>query len=74
MTRNQWRMLSRALELSPRQSAIIELILHGKRDKQIARSLRLSHSTVRTHLRLIFVRFNVADRVELVLRIAALRS
>jgi DNA-binding NarL/FixJ family response regulator len=71
---DEWRDLSRRLGLPPQQAAIVELILQGKRDKQIASFLHLSHGTVRTHLRFIFRRLNVTDRVELVLRIAALRA
>ncbi len=74
MTSDEWRKLSRRLGLPPRQTAIVELILRGKRDKQIAECLGLSHSTVRTHLHQVFDRFNVTDRVELVLRIAAIRE
>jgi len=45
--------------------------LQGKRDKQIAVSLSLNISTVRTHLTRVFDRIGVNDRVELVLQVFA---
>jgi DNA-binding NarL/FixJ family response regulator len=45
--------------------------MQGRRDKQIAAELSLSPSTVRTHLRGVFARLDVQDRVELVLRVFA---
>jgi DNA-binding NarL/FixJ family response regulator len=52
-----------------RNRRIVELILRGMMDKQIAQTLGLSVSTVRTHLGRIFTRLSVADRVELILHI-----
>ena len=58
-----------ALHLSPKQARIVGLILEGKRDKQIAATLKMSISTVRTHLGRIFIRLGVADRVELLVHV-----
>lgn len=59
------------LRLSPQQARIVGLILQGKRDKQIAAALGLQVPAVRTHLRAIFARNELADRMELALRIFA---
>ncbi len=66
-----WTQIVEALGLSPQQSRVVELILQGMCDKQIAAELRLGVPTVRTHLGRIFQRINVGDRVELVLRVFA---
>ena len=74
-THEEWGHVVDSLNMSPRQADIVRLILAGKRDKQIAMILGMSVATVRTHLRNIFVRQHVTDRVELVLSIfAVLRS
>jgi DNA-binding NarL/FixJ family response regulator len=67
----RWRRIVKVLRLSPQQANVVALIMHGRRDKQIAADLTLSPSTVRTHLRGVFTRLDVQDRVELVLRVFA---
>lgn len=66
-----WDQLVELLELAPQQARIVERILRGMGDKQIARDLGLSVSTVRTYLSRIFVRIHVRDRVQLILRVFA---
>ncbi len=66
---DEWDDVVRSLELSPQQAKIVELVLLGKKDKQIAASLGLKRSTIRTHLRRIFIHLQVADRMELALRV-----
>jgi DNA-binding NarL/FixJ family response regulator len=51
--------------LSPRQLRIVEAIVAGCSNKEIARDLRLSERTVKYHLTRIFSRFGVSDRMEL---------
>lgn len=67
-----WDEVVGALSLSPQQARIVELLLCGKRDKQIATALGLTVPTVRTYLARIFVRAGVQDRVELILRVFAI--
>jgi DNA-binding NarL/FixJ family response regulator len=55
------------LSLPPRQAGVIRNLFLGHSDKQIARELKISVPTVRTHLSRLFSRFDVQDRVELVL-------
>ena len=68
---DEWTEALASLGLSPRQVKIVELVILGKKDKQIAASLGLKRSTIRTHLRRIFTHLEVADRMELALRIFA---
>lgn len=67
-----WARASAMLKLPPQQSRIVELLLRGKRDKQIAHELGLTLPTVRTYLARIFVRVGVTDRVELILHVVEL--
>jgi DNA-binding NarL/FixJ family response regulator len=66
-TEAEWADLQRDLGLSHRQAQIVEQLLCGRSDKQIARELAVSVPTVRTHLGRLFMRFGVADRCELIL-------
>jgi len=65
----EWTDLHRGLGLSRRQAQIVEQLLCGRSDKQIAKELEVSVPTVRTHLGRLFMRFGVADRCELILHI-----
>jgi DNA-binding NarL/FixJ family response regulator len=67
----EWTELQRTLGLSRRQSQIVEQLLCGRSDKQIARELEVSVPTVRTHLGRLFMRFGVADRCELIVHMFA---
>lgn len=66
-TETEWTDLQHNLGLSRRQAQIIERLLCGRSDKQIAKELEVSVPTVRTHLGRLFMRFGVADRCELIL-------
>jgi len=71
----QWARAQRHLELSPRQAEIVRRVLLGTPDKQIALELGISPATVRTHLRRLFAKFDLDDRLELtILVLAALRG
>ena len=69
MTPLIWQAIVVQLKLSPQQTLIVESILRGNQDKQIAEELDLSVATVRTYLNRIFERTGVRDRLNLVLKI-----
>lgn len=64
-----WLEVIEVLGFSPRQARIVELILAGACDKQIAQRLSLSVDTVRTYLKRINTRLGTSGRVELVVRV-----
>jgi DNA-binding NarL/FixJ family response regulator len=66
---NEWLELKRDLALSPRQADVVEQLLQGHSDKQIAHELQMSVPTVRTHLCRLFTRFGVEDRCELIVHV-----
>ncbi len=63
-----WDQVAASLALAPQQKRIVELILRGLRDKEIAVAMKLSVPTVRTYLGRIFLRTGVRDRMELALK------
>jgi DNA-binding CsgD family transcriptional regulator len=58
-------------ELSQRQQDVVKLLLEGKSNKQIALALSISERTVEFHLKNIYDKFEVASRVELVLKLGS---
>ena len=50
--------------LTSREIEVIELVAAGKRNKEIAAALAISHETVRVHVRNILAKLNVSDRTE----------
>ena len=71
LSNDEWTRLVSDLALSPRQAEIVEHLLRGESDKQIARALEISVPTVRTHMSRLFQKFGLNDRVELVLYVFA---
>lgn len=53
--------------LSNREQEVVELILAGKSNKEIARILKISENTVKNHITKILRKLNLQDRVELFL-------
>lgn len=61
-----------ALGLSPRQLAVLRLLIEGRPNKLICRDLDLSESTVKTHLAAIFRKLNANTRTQAVVAAARL--
>jgi DNA-binding NarL/FixJ family response regulator len=53
-----------AVELTPREEQVLDLLRQGLANKQIARLLGISQATVKAHLTSVFQRIGVADRVQ----------
>jgi DNA-binding NarL/FixJ family response regulator len=58
----QARPVARGEDLTEREREVLELITRGMANKQIARALHISDSTVKAHVGSIFQRIGVADR------------
>lgn len=50
--------------LTPRESLVLELLVRGNSQKQIARHLNISHHTVADHCKLIYQKLGVHSRTE----------
>lgn len=66
-----WQRVLNRCQMSPQQSRLAELLLYGLGDKQIASVMRLSVSTVRSHLNRLFLRSGAEDRHALAMRLIA---
>jgi len=56
-------------DLSQRERQVVELLLQGKSNKQIALSLHITQSTVEFHLKNIYAKCQVRSRTELILKL-----
>ena len=65
----KWRRLNKASKsteaLSKQEQRVMELILEDKTNKEIADTLFVSVSTVKTHINNLYKKMNVASREEL---------
>ena len=52
------------MDLSPRETEVLRLVVEGLLNKQIAQRLGISERTVKAHLTSIFQRTGVADRTQ----------
>jgi DNA-binding CsgD family transcriptional regulator len=59
------------MDISPREGQIIEQILLGYSDKQIAENLDMAVPTIRTHLKRTFSKLGVNGRGELIVHVFA---
>jgi DNA-binding CsgD family transcriptional regulator len=57
------------IQLSKREKEVVQLVLQGKSNKQIALSLAISVRTVEFHLKNIYTKFQVSSRIELILNL-----
>jgi DNA-binding NarL/FixJ family response regulator len=58
------RELRRRETLSPREREIHELLAHGRSNRAIAKTLFISESTVKVHVRHVFEKLGVHTRTE----------
>ncbi len=64
----QWLFLSRRYELTPREVQIAELVCQGLRHGSIARQLSIQPGTVKTHIRNIYRKVKVKNKMNMLLR------
>lgn len=65
----EWRAIVRTLALSTRQAQVVGLAIQSKKDKEIARILKIEETTVYTHIKIAKSRLNAVDRVGLAYRV-----
>jgi DNA-binding NarL/FixJ family response regulator len=61
------------LDLTPRQQEVLQLVVDGLSNKEIARSLNLSEQTVKAHVTTLLRALNVTTRTQAVVAITRLR-
>ena len=68
-TAEEWRTIVASLMLSPRQAAVVGLVMQSRKDKEIARLLGIQETTVYTHINKAKERIGASDRVGLAYRV-----
>jgi DNA-binding CsgD family transcriptional regulator len=66
-TTHEWNRLRRICRLSPRQQQVAQLICEAYDAREIAEQLGLSVDTVRLHMKGLFARLGVGNRVGVVM-------
>jgi DNA-binding NarL/FixJ family response regulator len=64
----QWSYLRKRYELTPREKQIAELVCQGLRTGNIARHLNIQPGTVKTHVRNIYRKVKVKNKINMLLR------
>ncbi len=68
LDRTQWLYLSRRYDLTPREVQIAELVCQGLRHGSIAGRLNIQPGTVKTHIRNIYRKVKVRNKMNMLLR------
>jgi DNA-binding NarL/FixJ family response regulator len=62
-------MKTQSRDLSKREKDVVELLLQGKSNKQIALTLGIAETTVEFHLRNVYTKLQVHSRAEAILKL-----
>lgn len=71
---DQWDVISRLVEMTPREIQVSNLLFTGMTRNEIAEELGIATRTVRFHMEVLHEKLQVNTRVELVLRLIQLRD
>jgi DNA-binding NarL/FixJ family response regulator len=66
-----WAYIQKLYRMSPREVEVAQLICQGFNNDQIAKDLKITHGTVKTHLRNIYRRVRVQNKIAMLLRLVA---
>ena len=64
----QWSYLQKRYHISPRELQVAKLACQGFNNDEIAKALKIKHGTVKTHLRNIYRRIRVKDKIAMLLK------
>lgn len=62
-----WRYIQRRYYISPRELQVAKLVCYGFNNAEIADDLKIKRGTVKTHIRNIYRRIRVKNKLELLL-------
>ncbi len=68
LNKKEWSYVKRRYSLTPRECQIAELICQGLHNGNIAKFLRISPGTVKTHTRNIYRKIHVKSKIAMLLR------
>lgn len=64
----QWSYLQERYHMTPRELQVAKLVCQGFNNEQIAKALKMSHGTVKTHLRNVYRRARVERKITMLLK------
>lgn len=64
----QWSYLQKRYHMTPRELQVARLICEGFNNEDIAKALKIKHGTVKTHLRNIYRRVRVKNKITMLLK------
>ena len=64
----QWLHVQKRYHISPRELQVAKLVCQGFNNEEIARDLKIRHGTVKTHLRNIYRRVRVKNKISILLK------
>ncbi|RXJ72020.1 hypothetical protein CS022_18245 [Veronia nyctiphanis] len=62
------------MEFTPRQCQIINLVVQGYSNKEIAKKLFITENTVKYHCKVLFAKFEVTSRTQLIFKFSIKKS
>lgn len=68
LDKRQWSYLQKRYHMTPRELQVARLICEGCNNEDIARALKIKHGTVKTHLRNIYRRVCVKNKITMLLK------
>jgi DNA-binding NarL/FixJ family response regulator len=63
-----WSYIRRQYSMSPRELQVARLVCEGFNNDEIAGSLKITQGTIKTHIRNIYRRVRVKNKIEMLLR------
>lgn len=66
--KEQWSYIKRRYKISPREFEISILVCRGFNDKEIASNLQIELGTVKTHIRNVYRKVHVKNKISLLLK------
>ena len=64
----QWFYLKKRYHLTPRELQVAKFVCQGFNNREIAKALKIKDGTVKTHLRNIYRRVRIKNKITLLLR------
>ena len=68
LAERHWSYIQRRYSISPRELQVARLVCRGLNNEQIARDLNIKSGTVKTHIRNIYRRICVKNKIQMLLR------
>ncbi len=68
LNKRQWSYLKRRYHMTPRELQIAQLICQGLGNEEIANRLKIKHGTVKTHVRNLYRKLWVHNKILMLLR------